>query len=467
MISRTPSSAHKVTAVPATPQSPLSHWQEVLRCPECGGRLNLLNPDTGNGLVCRACAASFPVCSGVPALIRRERLATVEEFSREYEALRLSEGWASPQPGFYQALPFADLTGAHEQEWRQRANSFRQFQRWLRRNFRKSSGAGLRILDAGAGSGWMSRLLAEHHHVVALDTGVGEHGLNAVRADARRYLALQGEFENLPLAAGSFTVVVANASLHHAASLEIWFQQASRVLRLDGWLVVMDSPTYPSEEALSASRERSLSYYEKIGHPHMAARYSGVIETIFAQQEYFDFSCRRPDFSATEHALKRFREVIGYAVGARFPMWVGKRRVAADEFAPRGRYRAGAIIRHNDELLMTVARYQKLEFWHTPGGTLQHGESPQRAVRRRVLIECNLDLEIEGLLGEYMFPAHREWCFVGKPLKTAERELIDEFCRSKVHRRTTLQWLPIDRLAEFDIRPAALKWDILACLKSR
>jgi ubiquinone/menaquinone biosynthesis C-methylase UbiE/ADP-ribose pyrophosphatase YjhB (NUDIX family)/uncharacterized protein YbaR (Trm112 family) len=451
-------------------QSPLSRWLDVLRCPECGERLQFKNFIDGRELACRKCEAIFPVGHGIPALIRRERQTAIEKYAQDYAALRLAEGWASAEPGFYEALPHNDVTGKHSQEWKWRAASLMQMQSWLHRAFARtrnssSPAGGLRLLDAGAGCGWMSRELAKQHQVVAVDTDAGDHGLNAIPIDKRKFLSVQGELDNLPLASGSFHVVIAAASLHHLANPKTLFQQAARVLRLDGWLVVMDSPTYPTRLSLEAAGERSREYFSNIGFAHLAEYYSGIVEEIFTQQNYFNFTRHRRDFSRKDYALKRVRETLGHPAGARFPIWIGRRRGGPDELAPRGRYRAGAVIRHGNDVLMTRARHQHVEFWHTPGGTMQPGEPPHQAVRRRLLAECNLDIELQSLLGEYFFPAHREWCYIAASIEPSMRDQCAEFWRGKDRRQAELQWLPIERLAELDIRPAGLKWDLLAFLR--
>lgn len=447
-------------------QSPLSRWLEVLRCSECGGRLTFDSTLDNRELVCRKCSTTFPIRHGIPGLIHTQRRAQIDKFCNDYTAMRLAEGWASAQPGYYDALPFMDITGVHTQEWKLRARTFLRLQRWIRRTLYNPND-GVRILDAGAGSGWMSREMAAQNHVIALDVDAGIHGLNAIPHARRQYLAVEGELGHFPFADGSFHLIIANASAHHVESFEVFLREAARVLRLEGMLVIMDSPTYPHETALRAAQERSRVYFEHIGFPQMAGTYSGIIESSFEHQEYFDFSRYAPDFSRKDYTIKRLREIAGQPTGARFPMWIGKRRTGPNELAPRGRYRAGVIIRHKNEVLMTRARYQNVEFWHTPGGTMQKSEAPQQAAQRRLLTECNLDLSIESELGVYLFPAHREWCFVAKEVSVAERNDYQEFQAPRTHAQTSLQWLPIDRLAEFDIRPTALKMDLIAFLRNR
>jgi ubiquinone/menaquinone biosynthesis C-methylase UbiE/uncharacterized protein YbaR (Trm112 family)/ADP-ribose pyrophosphatase YjhB (NUDIX family) len=457
--------AHSKFDTAAASQSPLSRWLEVLRCPECGGRLNTGSPVDSRELLCRKCAAVFPIRQGIPRLIRRDAATKAEKFRNDYEAMRLAEGWASVQPGYYDVLPFVDVTGKHVREWKQRAQAFARLQRWLRHALRNPNG-GERILDAGAGCGWMSRELAKQDHVVALDIDAGDHGLNAIPPARRGYLAVQGELGRFPFADGSFHVVIANASAHHTGDFETVLREAARVLRHEGWVVVMDSPTYPDETARRAAQRRSRVHFENIGYPHMADSYAGIVDGDYQQQTYFDFSRQYVDVSPMNYAIKRLREIAGQPAGARFPMWIGQRRTGPDELAQRGRYRAGVIIRHQDEILMTLARYQNVEFWHTPGGTMQLGESPQQAVLRRLRTVCNLDLTIQRELGEYLFPAHREWCFIAKPLNNEERNEFEEFRAQKTNLQVSLEWLPINRLAEIDIRPAALKMDLISIISS-
>ncbi len=59
----------------------------------------------------------------------------------------------------------------------------------------------------------------------------------------------------------------------------------------------------------------------------------------------------------------------------------------------------GVTLRGGAEVLLTLRG--DLRGWELPGGTLQPGESPEDAVRREVLEETGVEVEVEGLAGTY------------------------------------------------------------------
>lgn len=209
----------------------LHRWLDVLRCPQCHENLDLTLHNRITALRCVACRSEYTLKNGIPRLLVPARLATVQAFCAKYEALRRQEGWASDAPEFYLHLPFRDLSGRHPQEWKLRSRSFQFLKNWLENNFARKA---IRILDVGAGSGWMSRQLAERHEVLALDVNAGPHGLAALPMTQRPFMAVQAELEDLPLASNSFDVAIANASLHYAQNFHSFFAKISRVLRPGG-----------------------------------------------------------------------------------------------------------------------------------------------------------------------------------------------------------------------------------------
>ena len=88
---------------------------------------------------------------------RREQLAP---FLAKYEEIREWEGRGSAHPAFYLALPFADLTGRFSGQWKIRARSFRYLQSKILPRLEREYGSRFRVLDIGAGNGWLSYRLA-------------------------------------------------------------------------------------------------------------------------------------------------------------------------------------------------------------------------------------------------------------------------------------------------------------------
>lgn len=271
-------------------------------------------------LRCADCAGQYRITDGIPRLIMPQDEEPFARFCARYDALRLNEGWASEAPGFYQRLPFRDLSGRHPREWRLRGQSFRVVQRWLERTFGQQR---VRVLDAGAGSGWMSRCLGERYEVLGVDVNAGPHGLAALPPEERRFLAIQGALERLPLADGGLDVVIANASFHYTRQPQRLFAEARRVLKPGGWMIVMDSPTYPTQAAADRAHERTDAYYTHMGVPELAAHYIGFTPSLFTNAQDFHFRCLRRDLSRGELVKKWIWETLGRPVGARFPIWVG------------------------------------------------------------------------------------------------------------------------------------------------
>jgi len=109
---------------------------------------------------------------------------------------------------------------------------------------------GLRILDLGAGNGWLSwRVALAGHDAIALD--IRDDDVDGLRAgdgftvDASSgFERVAGSFESLPLEDTCVDMVVYNASLHYALDLGATLREARRVVRTGGRIVILDSPFY-------------------------------------------------------------------------------------------------------------------------------------------------------------------------------------------------------------------------------
>jgi malonyl-CoA O-methyltransferase len=104
-----------------------------------------------------------------------------------------------------------------------------------------------RILDAGSGTGWGTRRLAQHYpaaQMIALDIASGM--LKAARGSAgwwqklfggSRQMQVCGDMEALPLAANSIGMVWSNLAMQWCNDLPATFAELNRVLEVEGLLM--------------------------------------------------------------------------------------------------------------------------------------------------------------------------------------------------------------------------------------
>ncbi len=149
------------------------------------------------------------------------------------------------------SLPYLK-NGPFARQWQVRARTYEAFVAEVIMPMGLASRP-LEILDLGAGNGWLSYRLARlGHRATALDIRDDEvDGLGAANEFLGRepgvFSCIVGQFEDIPVADGSFDIAVFNASLHYARDLAQVLAEARRVVRPGGVLAIMDSPFYLRE----------------------------------------------------------------------------------------------------------------------------------------------------------------------------------------------------------------------------
>ncbi len=238
-------------------------WQlsVCLQCPQCGTGL-----ETGH---CYACGFLLRVCDGILDALPPARKAHYTRFIEDYERIRAAEGRGSTSEDFYLALPYKDVSGRNNRQWRIRSQSFDcLIQQVLRPNFPKDAA---RILDLGAGNGWMSHLLAvAGYHPVAVDLLVNDYdGLGAAthyRAHLPRlFPRVRAELARLPFQQGQFDAAIFNASFHYAEDYAASLREAFRCIRSGGMVIISDTPWYSNDQGgqqmLAERRNSFLARY--------------------------------------------------------------------------------------------------------------------------------------------------------------------------------------------------------------
>ena len=199
-----------------------------------------------------------------------ERQAVFQQFIQEYEAVRKAEGRGSTSAAFYQGLPYHHPEKAAAADWRVRAASFKAFVNRVLIPYEQLIGRALRILDLGAGNGWLSnRLAARGHQVAAVDLTTNDFdGLGCCRYYETQFLPVQAEYDYLPFASRSADLALFNASLHYSTGYEKTLGESLRVLDTNGRLIILDTPFYHDKTSGEKMvQERQSQFVQKYGFP--------------------------------------------------------------------------------------------------------------------------------------------------------------------------------------------------------
>lgn len=244
-----------------------------LRCPRCAQTMGDLGTE-GATLHCARCTVKIPCERGVWRALLPEREAHFTEFLENYQFIRAAEGRGSTSDEYYLALPDRDLSGHNRAQWAIRARTFRYLAEQILPRITPAPQHKLRILDLGAGNGWMSYRLAQQNHLpVAVDLMTNDQdGLEAAQHFSKSLPLLfprfQAEVDNLPFAGNQFDVVVFNASFHYSEDYEKTLAEALRCARNGGTVLIADTPWYSDEQSGERMlEERRASFIRRYGFP--------------------------------------------------------------------------------------------------------------------------------------------------------------------------------------------------------
>lgn len=239
--------------------------QDLFVCPRCRTTLERNVPDR---LTCPQDGLEFRNVDGVWRFLLPESEAHYARFIADYEMIRRAEGRGSPSAEYYRALPFKDLSGRHRADWKIRARSFNVLVKNVLTRLQVPLGRSLRILDLGAGNGWLSnQLSAQGDRVIAVDLLVNEEdGLGAWKHYEHRFTPVQAEFNHLPVMERFADAVILNASFHYSENYSETLREALRVLSPQGQIVILDSPVYRrGDSGEKMVREREAQFKEQYG----------------------------------------------------------------------------------------------------------------------------------------------------------------------------------------------------------
>src|SRR3984957_6095269 len=241
-----------------------------LRCPRCGGWISSLSHTNVSDaiLVCSDCCLKLSSEEGIWRALLPERVSHFSRFIRDYEFIRSAEGRGSVDAEYYLALPYRDLSGNNSQQWIIRARTFRYIERHILPGLQSDNRKRLRILDLGAGNGWLSyRLALGGHAPVAVDLLTNDRdGLGATihyqKQLATLFPRVQAELDVLPLMDDAFDLVIFNASFHYSEDYEKTIAEALRCTCAGGTILIADTPWYSNEasgQQMVIERRRSFT----------------------------------------------------------------------------------------------------------------------------------------------------------------------------------------------------------------
>ncbi|HLB63384.1 MAG TPA: class I SAM-dependent methyltransferase [Anaerolineales bacterium] len=236
-------------------------------CPACRSSLEIVSSES---VRCHQDDLIFTRVDGIWHFLAPERRARFDRFIQEYETVREREGRGSEDAEYYRRLPFEDRSGRHAGDWKIRAATFRAFLSEVLAPAEEKQAAPLRILDLGAGNGWLSNRLARRGlDVAAVDLLVNARdGLAAWTHYEQGFLVVQAEYDRLPFLDGVCDLAIFNASFHYSVDYGITLREALRVLAPGGQVVILDSPIY--RDPASGEQmvlERQACFREAYGFP--------------------------------------------------------------------------------------------------------------------------------------------------------------------------------------------------------
>ncbi|MGN1313315.1 MAG: (deoxy)nucleoside triphosphate pyrophosphohydrolase [Candidatus Nanosyncoccaceae bacterium] len=108
-----------------------------------------------------------------------------------------------------------------------------------------------------------------------------------------------------------------------------------------------------------------------------------------------------------------------------------------------------AVIRKNDKILSTERGYGELEgFWEFPGGKIEPGENKEQALKREIMEEMNVEIEVEDYITtvEYDYPTfhlimHSFICELDGDFELLEHHAAKWLTRNELD---DVKWCPAD-----------------------
>ena len=222
--------------------------QSFFICPRCRAGLDRISEDH---LVCPQDGLEYRNVEGIWRFLLPESQAHYHRFLEQDETIRRLEKQGSSDAEYYRALPYKDLSGKTSKDWASRAHGFDVLAKKLLTPIQAHLERPLKVLDLGAGNGWLSNHLAlQDDRVVAVDLLDNDlNGLGTWKHYECTFTLMQADFNHLPVMDSFADVAIFNASFHYSENYEETLKEALRAVDEEGLIVIMGSPVFRDRAA--------------------------------------------------------------------------------------------------------------------------------------------------------------------------------------------------------------------------
>ena len=121
--------------------------------------------------------------------------------------------------------------------------------------------------------------------------------------------------------------------------------------------------------------------------------------------------------------------------------------------------RSAGILVENEKVAVMKRERESLIYYLFPGGQVEQNETPEQAVKREILEELGLYVEVERLVATVAFQGRKQYYFlVSKVNGEFGTGLGEELKSSKDSEDGAYlpEWLPIYDLVNYQIKPQAI-----------
>ncbi len=305
--------------IEAASSAQFAHDELRLQCPRCGGWIGNLpdrNAAAGTTLVCSDCCFRIVSEDGIWNSLLPERSAHFSRFIKEDLCDQAVQGLGSAGAEHYLALPYRDLSGQSSQQWSLRARTLRYIKRHILPSAVPNADGRLKILDLGAGTGWLSyRLALEGHSPIAVDLLTdNRNGLGAA-VHYRKHLTtlfprFQADFDTLPFVDDEFDLVIYNASFHYSENYERTLAEALRCTRANGTVLIADTPYSNESDAQQILAERREAHAKESVRATDTLNFLGYLTDKRLQRMEMSFGIRWQVHTPHDGVQRLMRKVI-------------------------------------------------------------------------------------------------------------------------------------------------------------